>query len=243
MLMPFDIQKFISRESTTPFYVPPTIVTDFKKYLMTDVPNSNFTFEMIHDWDNRPEEPEYIRAEMYPVGWKSRIGNADSTSNFRTWIGSGLVKGDILLREDGKYLMCVWTDEHEINNIKTQAQFCNMFLTIEREQGWEIDDNGALVTPDQSVKVVENLPVVGYNEKNKYEFIINNYKPGIVPNDVKTIFCQANERTRAIKLNDKFHWRTKYYYVINIEDTELDIETDMGLITIHCDQVPGGYDD
>lgn len=43
--MPFNIPPLQKETSGRTFFVPPTIEDDFTKYLYTDVPHANYTFE------------------------------------------------------------------------------------------------------------------------------------------------------------------------------------------------------
>ena len=75
---------------------------------MTDVPGSNYTFEWLRDWYERDAEeyaPVFIRGAHFPINWKSKIGNSDANSNFRTLLQNDIRKGDIVVREDGVIYM------------------------------------------------------------------------------------------------------------------------------------------
>lgn len=133
------IKPFVGAPGTTPFYVPPTIQTDYENYLDTDVLNVTFTWEIVSDWGQRGSEgyePVFLRAEIYPINWKSNFANADNTANFKTDLRVMVKKGDIAIREDGQIRQLNWKVERHINDQSTQAQECNMMLTVRRR----IDD-------------------------------------------------------------------------------------------------------
>ena len=131
--------------STMKFFVPPTIQSDFTNYLNTEVPNANHTFELIHDWYARQEEgysPTMIRATYFPVGWKSKVGNSDMASNFKTDHSHEIFKGDYVIDEHGRiYILSWWVNRH-INNQASQATACNTFLSIERDTPEKLDNRG-----------------------------------------------------------------------------------------------------
>lgn len=256
--MPFDVNRFVPRSSTRTFYVPPSIQDDFKTFLFTDVPNANWTLEKVHDWSQKgeilptdpvfnavltreyfAEHPELIRAEIFPINWKTAFNNADNTDNFRTHLDSGIQKGDIFIREDREYMLGIWAATKEVNNIKTQAQLCNMMLTVTREVGWEMDEDGKLISETGKVTIAGPMPVVASNVSGKYEYVITNYTPGIVPNNIATLLLQFNPQTDMIRINDEFIWHGNGYKVINIERTQLDIREDNGILILNCDKIPG----
>ena len=82
------------------FYIPPTIKSDFEDWLNTNVANVNYDFEIIRDWYDQAAVKR-IRATYFPIAWKSKIGNSDANSNFKTGYGWEIRKGDIAVREDG----------------------------------------------------------------------------------------------------------------------------------------------
>lgn len=103
---------------------------------MTDMPNSNYTFELARDWYTRDEasyEPAFIRGMYFPINWKSKIGNSDANANFRTHLRVDIRKGDLIIREDGVIYMLNWQVQRHPNNQSTQAVDCNAFLAFYRD--------------------------------------------------------------------------------------------------------------
>lgn len=66
-------------------------------------------------------DPVLIRAEYFPINWKSKIGNSDANSNFKTDYSVIIYKGDILIREDGNVYIANWKVQNNPNNQTTQA--------------------------------------------------------------------------------------------------------------------------
>lgn len=90
------------------FYIPPTLEQDFIDWLHTDVPNINYDFELVRDWYARSREgyePVSLRAMLFSIEWKSKVGNSDANSNFKTSYEVPIRKGDIVIREDGSIFM------------------------------------------------------------------------------------------------------------------------------------------
>lgn len=107
----YDLIPAVKRNSTKDFRPPPTIKSDFKRYLQHNVENVNYTFELISDWYEAQEEdysPIYIRAQQTPIDWKSKIGNSDMSTNFKTDYDIPIHKGDMVVREDGMIYMLNW---------------------------------------------------------------------------------------------------------------------------------------
>ena len=100
----FAIEPFKPAGSSKTFFIPPAIQSDFDAYLMDDVPHHNYTFELLRDWYTKNDETyesEFIRAMLFAINWKSKVGNTDANSNFRVSLQVDIRKGDIIVREDG----------------------------------------------------------------------------------------------------------------------------------------------
>lgn len=94
------------------FYIPPALEQDFRDWLASDVAHANYNFELIRDWyakDAEGYEPVRLRALYFPINWKSKIGNSDANSNFKTSYDVPVRKGDLVVREDnGQIYMLNW---------------------------------------------------------------------------------------------------------------------------------------
>lgn len=74
-----------------------------------------------------------MRATYYPIDWKSKIGNSDMSDNWKTgYEGIQMVKGDIVVNEEGMPLMLNWKVSNHLNNQASQAILMNEYLTFER---------------------------------------------------------------------------------------------------------------
>lgn len=240
------IVPFVSVPSSTQFYVPPHIQTDFMNYLDTDVPNVNFTFEIVSDWTLRGGigyTPTYLRAEMYPINWKSNFGNADNTMNFKTDLRVPINKGDIAVREDGQIRQLNWKVEKHVNDQTTQAQECNLMITIERMMDEVVNPlTGMLVVEGGYEAIVSDHPCAAYQYDSRPYYDVHINAPGVAP-DVTTIFqIQWNTGTRNIRIGDEFDWFVDRYRISNIDYGGIDVSGTNGVLKLHARKVAGGSD-
>lgn len=239
-----EFKPFIGGQSGTEFYVPPHIQTDFENYLDTDVPNANFTFEIISDWPSKRVAgytPRYLRAEMYPINWKSNFGNADNTMNFKTDLRVPVNKGDIVIRPDGQIRLLNWKVEKHVNDQSTQAQECNTMLTITRRSDDIVNPStGMLVTAGSKVKIVDAQPSSIYQYDGRPYYDVNNAAPGVAPDVVTMAQLQWNTETRNIRVGDEFNWIVDSYRIINIDYSGIDIGLVHGVVRFHAKKIAGG---
>ena len=72
----------------------------------------NYNFELVRNWYERDKESRKsipLRAMLFSIEWKSKVGNSDANSNFKTDFAVEIRKGDIVVREDGRIYMLNWT--------------------------------------------------------------------------------------------------------------------------------------
>ena len=228
--------------STMKFFVPPTIQSDFTNYLNTEVPNANHTFELIHDWYARKEEgysPTMIRATYFPVGWKSKVGNSDMASNFKTDHSHEIFKGDYVIDEHGRiYILSWWVNRH-INNQASQATACNTFLSFERETPEKLDNRGYLIEAAQKKIVVDKIPANITEYASKPDYNVNVGYPGINPDALVSASFQCNSATKSICINDEFQWGKFRYRVVDIVFSEVDIDGETGVLGIYGKRIAG----
>ena len=130
------------------FYIPLTLEQDFIDWLKTDVPNINYDFELVRDWYARSQTgyaPVSLRAMLFSIEWKSKVGNSDASSNFKTSYEVPIRKGDIVIREDGSIFMLNWTVQRHPNNQSTQAVDCNASLEFTRHVDETLDEKVTLL--------------------------------------------------------------------------------------------------
>ena len=286
-----------SREDFRP---PRRILTDFERLLQHDVPNVNWTFELVHNWyyvstqtdqslerltqyqlkkmyeggcriirihteTEDPEtheittnntyyaldangqyaltedyEPEYIRAQQTSIDWKSKIGNSDMSTNFKTDYTHEIQKGDYAIREDGMLFMLNWNITLHANNQATQSTECNAVIDITREFPDETDEKGMLISEGGRRPVAAGLPVNHTEYAGRPDYSGASQQAGMHPDHLITVTCQWNTTTRKIRLDDEFVLGDFTYRVMNISLAEVNIDKDYGILVLNAKRVAGG---
>lgn len=211
------------------FYIPPTVQSDFTDWLNTDVQNANYTFRMIRDWYDQQELPE-IRAMYFPIAWKSKIGNSDANSNFKTDYGVIIRKGDLAIREDGGIYMLNWTVQRNPNNQSSQAIACNAKLTFMREVEEKLDDRGFLLEEAGTIEIAPDMPCVYAEYTGRPDYASSYNTPGISPDHLLVVQVQFNSHTDGIRLGDEFELTHTRYRIVNRVDSEVELNREYGII-------------
>lgn len=215
------------------FYIPPTLQKDFKDWLDTEVPNANYTFELIRDWyarDGADYKPVKLRALYFSINWKSKIGNSDSNSNFKTSYEVPICKGDIVIREDGQVYMLNWKVQNMPNNQTTQAIDCNAMLAFTRHMDEEVDARGFLVAEAYDKVIVPSIPCVYAEYTGRPDYASNYNTPGISADHLLTVQVQWNGKTRDLRTGDEFRLLHSQYRIVDLVGTELDIHQEFGIL-------------
>lgn len=285
-------KRLPSRENFQP---PSRILSDFTRLLQHDVPNVNWTFELVHNWyyvstqtedslekltvyqlkklyeggcrilrihhENEDEEteniyyalsengtyelthdyePEYIRAQQTSIDWKSKIGNSDMSTNFKTDYTHEVLKGDYVIREDGTLYMLNWNITLHANNQATQSTECNAVIDITREFPDETDEKGILINEGGRRPVAAGLPVNHTEYAGRPDYSGASQQAGMHPDHLITVTCQWNTTTRNIRLDDEFVLGDFTYRVMNISLAEVNIDKDYGILVLNAKRVAGG---
>ena len=138
----------------------------------------------MRDWYAREQEgykPVRLRALYFSINWKSKIGNSDANSNFKTGYRVKIRKGDIVIREDGRIYMLNWKVQEMPNNQTTQAIDCNAMLTFTRHVDETVDDKGFLVEEAREEIIVPPIPCVYAEYTGRPDYAANYNTPGISP--------------------------------------------------------------
>lgn len=230
-------------KSRKDFRPPPTIEDDFRRQLEHDVPYVNFTYELVRDWFSVKEEgyePIYLRGQQTPIDWKSKIGNSDMNSNFKTTHDIPLHKGDMVIREDGKVYILNWEIQNHANNQATQTAECNGTLTFVRHINDIVSVEGYLIEPRHDAIIVPPIPVIHEEYAGRPDFSATREIPGINADHLITVSMQWNSRTKNIRLDDEFEIGCFTYRVINISFAEVNIDNENGILKINAKRVAGG---
>ena len=291
---------FKEKESYEDFRPPSRIMTDFQRLLKHDVPNVNWTFELVHDWyavvnvteedlaaltdvklgemynlgtrilrksvpvedpdddesqfeityyqvndDGTYEEtdeysPEYIRGQQTSIDWKSKIGNSDMSTNFKTDYTHKINKGDYVIREDGTLFMLNWNITLHANNQATQSTECNAVVDITREFPPVVDAKGYVLDPGGRRPVAPGLPINHTEYAGRPDYSGASQQAGMHPDHLITVTCQWNKTTRQIRLDDEFVIGDFTYRVMNISLAEVQIDKDFGILVLNAKRVAGG---
>jgi len=185
-------------------------------------------------------EPEYIRGQQTSIDWKSKIGNSDMSTNFKTDYTHVIEKGDYVVREDGMLYLLNWNITLHANNQATQSTECNAIIDITREFPDITDNKGFLIEPGGRRPVAAGLPVSHQEYAGRPDYSGASGQAGMHPDHLITVSCQWNPTTRKIRLDDQFILGDFTYKVMNISLAEVQVDRDYGILTLNAKRVAGG---
>lgn len=185
-------------------------------------------------------EPEYIRGQQTSIDWKSKIGNSDMSTNFKTDYTHTIEKGDYVIREDGMLYMLNWNITLHTNNQATQSTECNAIVDITREFAPVVNEKGFVVEPGGRRAVAAGLPINHTEYAGRPDYSGASLQAGMHPDHLITVTCQWNKTTRQIRLDDEFVLGDFTYRVMNISLAEVQIDRDYGVLVLNAKRVAGG---
>ena len=235
--------KPVVEQSRKDFRPPTTIEDDFRRLLAHDVPNTNYTFELVHDWYEAQKDgysPIMIRAQQTPIDWKSKIGNSDMATNFKVTHDIEIFKGDIVIREDGKIYMLNWNIQDHPNNQATQNCECNGYVSFKRHAHEVTDDLGYVILPERDEEIAPPIPVIHTEYAGRPDYMPSQWTPGVNADHLITVQVQYNRQTKNIRIDDTFEMDNYTYRIINIAFAEVHINNDYGILDLNCKRVAGG---
>ncbi len=197
--------------------------------------NEDGTFERTDEY-----APVYIRAQQTAIDWKSKIGNSDMSSNFKTDYTQTVEKGDYVVREDGMLYMLNWNITSHANNQATQSVECNAVVDIMRKFPPVVDEKGFIIIEGGWRPVAARLPISHSEYAGRPDYSGASMQAGMHPDHLISVYCQWNATTRKIRLDDEFVIGDFKYRVINISLAEVQIDRDYGVLTINAKRVAGG---
>lgn len=183
--------------------------------------------------------PIYIRAQQTPIDWKSKIGNSDISTNFKTTHAVPLYKGDMVIREDGTIYLLNWSVQNHLNNQATQSIECNAMVEFTRYFEDEVDEEGMLIREGGRRVIVPQIPIVHAEYAGRPDYMASQGTPGIGADHLITCNMQWNEKTQQIKIDDEFTIGQFRYRVINVSLVEIQIDREYGVLTINAKKVTG----
>ena len=185
-------------------------------------------------------KPEFIRGQQTSIDWKSKIGNSDMSTNFKTDYTHEIEKGDYVVREDGMLFMLNWNITLHANNQATQSVECNAVIDIMREMPDIVDEKGYLLEEGGWKPICPGLPVSHSEYAGRPDYSGASMQAGMHPDHLITVYCQWNEATRKVRLDDEFVIGDFTYRVMNISLAEVKVDKDHGVLTINAKRVAGG---
>ena len=185
-------------------------------------------------------KPEYIRGQQTSIDWKSKIGNSDMSTNFKTDYTHEVQKGDYVIREDGMLYMLNWNITLHANNQATQSVECNAIVDFEREMPDIVDENGYLLEEGGWKPICPGLPISHSEYAGRPDYSGASLQAGMHPDHLISVYCQWNTATRQIRLDDRFVIGDFTYKVMNISLAEVMIDRGNGILTINAKRVAGG---
>ena len=185
-------------------------------------------------------QPEYIRGQQTSIDWKSKIGNSDMSTNFKTDYTHNIEKGDYVIREDGMLYMLNWNITLHANNQATQSTECNAIVDITREYPPEVDSKGFIIQEGGRRPVAAGLPINHTEYAGRPDYSGASLQAGMHPDHLITISCQWNPTTRQIRLDDELVIGDFTYRVMNISLAEVQIDKDYGVLVLNAKRVAGG---
>ena len=185
-------------------------------------------------------EAEFIRGQQTSIDWKSKIGNSDMSTNFKTDYTHKIEKGDYVIREDGMLYMLNWNITLHANNQATQSVECNAIVDITREFKPIVDKKGFVIRKGGRRPVAAGLPISHAEYAGRPDYSGASQQAGMHPDHLITVYCQWNKTTRQIRLDDEFILGDFTYRVMNISLAEVQIDRDYGILVLNAKRVAGG---
>lgn len=231
---------YVPAESSSRFFVPRTLASDFTNFLQNDIPGAVGDFTVIADWVNK-EDIRIVRGEIYPDSTKSRYSNTDNNLNFRSDVNSGIKKGDIIVFADNNetYLLD-WEVPPQPNNRMSRALRCNAYVEFKRFVPEEVDRNGYLIQEEGWQTIVDSTPCNAYRHDGRLEFSVNSALPGLIPNALTLLFIQYNSQTKNIRVDDVFEWGNEQYVVADVNFVGVNMTGESGIIQLQAKKKAGG---
>lgn len=239
----YEQARYSPSGSSIRFMIPGTLQSDYERFLLTEIPGVNYTFEVVRDWHKRGQEgyePEFIRATYIPLAWKSKIGNSDMGSNFFADTKVDLKKGDIVVREDGEIYILDWKVQMNPNVQTSQAKDCNVEMAITRDVEEVLDERGFVKTPAHRALIVPPIPCVWTSHSGRPDYAVQHNAPGINADNLFDGWVQWNDTTKRIRIGDEFIWGGVTYRITNLHISEVDMLGEYGLINLNARRVAGG---
>lgn len=182
----------------------------------------------------------YIRAQQYPIDWKSKIGNSDMSTNFKTAHTPRIYKGNMAIRDDGMIYLLNWNIQNHLNNQATQSIECNSVIEVRRRVREQTDERGFVIVDEHDEIIAPSIPCSHSEYAGRPDFAATQGIPGINADHLITVSLQWNSQTKNIRINDEFTLGSFTYRVINVSIAEVNIAQDHGVLILNAKRIGGG---
>lgn len=240
-------KPYVPKQTDRMFYRPPTLASDFDRFLDGDLPNQVMDFTLLPDWYAQFESgytPTIIRGEFYPDSTKSRYEDTDNNMNIRCSLTSGIKKGDMVIASNNNQIYLLdWEAAPETNNIPNRAVRCNMLLTMKRyNENTGIDELGFEyeIDPNPWTTLFADMPANAYRYDGRPEFSAIYGTPGVVPNALTLLSVQYNSQTAQIKIDDRFVWGNEEYTIVDVNYVGIGLDN-AGVLKLQAKKTAGGH--
>lgn len=128
-----------------------------------------------------------------------------------------------------------------MNNQATQAQLCNLSLTLKRHVNAVTDERGYISEPAHDETILDQHPAIISLYAGRPDYSSTTGLPGVNADSLMTGQIQMNSATRNMRINDEFEYAGYTYRIINVDWYEVEMNGTSGIIDFNCKRVAGGW--
>ena len=86
----------------------------------------------------------------------------------------------------------------------------------------------------------ERLPSNGYRYDGRPEYSAISATPGVTPNALTIVTVQYNDKTKYIRIGDRFLWGQEYFEIVDVNRIGVSLDETFGCITLQAKKAAGG---
>lgn len=202
------------------FYVPPNLQTNFQDILKSPVA-SQLTLNF---------DPEVIINAIVPeIDHREKSATVTKGTKYTyAGIDIDLEIGDYLQDVNGIYLINQLRQQKFPECFKFLLIECNTKFTVNRWESAVYDNDGNVVTAEGDQLIA--LDIYCSSMVGSSQFQVTAGGVGIIPSDIATVQTRFTDQTKNILIGDTFMWGIEKYEVIGIDESQLDILMQNGLL-------------
>lgn len=217
------------------FFVPPTLIQDFDKFLLTDAcHNISFCHDVLAD------NPIWIteRAEVTKNTSKQRT--YDKGLKLTVSYNTQLQKGDVVLYKDELYLVTLNINDNQLNAKTTLMELASTPISFIRKYEDEInEDDGTIIQQGGYRQVFDTIRGILANSST-VSYSVGASNAGLFPTNTIFVYLQANEHTLSLKCNDTFSLFNSTFIVRSVLYTELNYNQASGILILQVENTSTG---